>query len=557
MQKGFTLVEIIIALAIVALFVTLPILAFSNNLKKDRDVKRKSDLHNLQLALQEYKQRKSVYPEEAGWDTALINEGYLKARPQDPKEGQPVANETGLTYTYVYQNTDGGAGYRLIARLEQDQKDANGQDSAAYYILSEKGSSLALVPYGSGLPVHTGLITNTPIPSISARPSLSPSSTKTPTPSRTPSPIPTGYAMVLANVGDSGHGGSLALAPDGNPMMAYISDGTLMFAKCNNLYCSNPGVTYSSLAGAVSGTPSLTTYTSIMSGSDGYPMIAYITQISGRNVSLYDCNNATCTSGVVRTIDAGSNSGYYPDIGLVSDGRPVITYWDSGNNDLAIFKCTQADCSTGGVKVFGGSANGNAFYPSIVIRNNGLPLVVYNSDTDQDIATVRCTAASCSQVSIDTPTFITSLDQALSHVSATLGSDGYPMISYYDETNKDLKYIRCANTDCSTASTAVTVDATGDVGPYNAITTGVDGFAVITYMVVNSGSDSNPVDADLKVAKCTNAACTSSVKTVLDIGNLGMFTDVVVPSDGRPFITYYDQGNTQFKAYKCGSTSCP
>jgi prepilin-type N-terminal cleavage/methylation domain-containing protein len=40
-SRGFTLIEIIIAITLIAFFVTLPILAYSSYLKKTRDAQRK------------------------------------------------------------------------------------------------------------------------------------------------------------------------------------------------------------------------------------------------------------------------------------------------------------------------------------------------------------------------------------------------------------------------------------------------------------------------------------------------------------------------------------
>ena len=54
--------------------------------------------------------------------------------------------------------------------------------------------------------------------------------------------------------------------------------------------------------------------------------------------------------------------------------------------------------------------------------------------------------------------------------------DGRPVVSYYDATNGNLKFARCANTACTGIAAALTVDASAnDVGQYSSIAIGADG----------------------------------------------------------------------------------
>jgi general secretion pathway protein G len=84
---GFSLTEIIIAIALIAIFITLPALAFTNYLKQSRDEKRKTDINKIQSALEAYKAENGVYPEDL---EKLIEEGYISEIPADPMNGQQV-----------------------------------------------------------------------------------------------------------------------------------------------------------------------------------------------------------------------------------------------------------------------------------------------------------------------------------------------------------------------------------------------------------------------------------------------------------------------------------
>ena len=101
----------------------------------------------------------------------------------------------------------------------------------------------------------------------------------------------------------------------------------------------------------------------------------------------------------------------------------------------------------------------------------------------------------------------------------------------------------------TTQSTATTVDSPGLVGLHTSIAIGNDGFPVISYHDVTNGN--------LKVAKCVNAACTgSSTKTTVDSTNLvGEYTSIAIGNDGFPVISYYDSsGNFNLKVFKEGGT---
>ena len=98
----------------------------------------------------------------------------------------------------------------------------------------------------------------------------------------------------------------------------------------------------------------------------------------------------------------------------------------------------------------------------------------------------------------------------------TVGADGFGLISYLDVTNGDLKVAHCSNLAC-TAATATTLDSTGAVGEYTSVAVGADGLGLISYYDGTNG--------DLKVAHCSNTVCTAAIATTLDsAAAVGKFT---------------------------------
>jgi hypothetical protein len=84
-----------------------------------------------------------------------------------------------------------------------------------------------------------------------------------------------------------------------------------------------------------------------------------------------------------------------------------------------------------------------------------------------------------------------------------VGADGLGLISYLDLTKRDLKVAHCTNLACTSATTQ-TLDSPGDVGAYTSVTVDADGLGLISYLDETKG--------DLKVAHCTNALCVNYLR---------------------------------------------
>ena len=111
---------------------------------------------------------------------------------------------------------------------------------------------------------------------------------------------------------------------------------------------------------------------------------------------------------------------------------------------------------------------------------------------------------------LDLPDFKTTVDsvgRVGTFTSITIGSDGLPVISYFDFTNDDIKVAHCGNITCASATLSI-IDSTGFFGSRSSITTGSDGLPVISYLDFTS--------FDLNVAHCDDVACTSVTLSTVD-----------------------------------------
>jgi prepilin-type N-terminal cleavage/methylation domain-containing protein len=110
-HKGFTLVELIVVIAIIGILSAVVIGSLNDARSKGRDSKRIADLSNIQLALALYLNKYSTYP-TGGWadlKTELEDERFISELPQDP------INSGDNIYTYISD----GPNYCLAANLER------------------------------------------------------------------------------------------------------------------------------------------------------------------------------------------------------------------------------------------------------------------------------------------------------------------------------------------------------------------------------------------------------------------------------------------------------
>ncbi len=79
--SGFTLLELLIVMTIIAILASIAIPSFTMNVKKAREAVLKEDLHTMRGAIDSYTYDKQKAPQDL---SDLITSGYLKAMPVDP-----------------------------------------------------------------------------------------------------------------------------------------------------------------------------------------------------------------------------------------------------------------------------------------------------------------------------------------------------------------------------------------------------------------------------------------------------------------------------------------
>ena len=146
--KGFTLIELLVVIAIIGILATLLMSNFIGIRQRARDGKRKSDISQMQAALEQYRADHGSYFTgaltcgSAFTDPANTSIIYMKKVPCDPFES------SGQTYynggSYYYSPAPDGSTYTIGACLENtsdpqgttSSPGGSGCSSGVYYVVN-------------------------------------------------------------------------------------------------------------------------------------------------------------------------------------------------------------------------------------------------------------------------------------------------------------------------------------------------------------------------------------------------------------------------------------
>jgi uncharacterized repeat protein (TIGR01451 family) len=300
-------------------------------------------------------------------------------------------------------------------------------------------------------------------------------------------------------------------------------------------------------------------YTSIVLNANGYPVISYYHDDdddgnSDANLKVAVCYEPECdgssgTPPTITTVDSTGVVGEYTSLALTANGYPIISYYDDTNSNLKVAVCYEPECdgSSGTPPTLTIVDNASASDTSLVLNASGFPIISYSNDDDLKVAV--CYELECDGSS-GTPPKLTIVDSAnCCTTSLELNVSGFPVISY--NSNDGLKVAVCYEPECDGSSgtppTLTIVDNVSASG--TSLVLNASGFPVISY--------SNDDDNDLKVAVCNNALCTTRTLTTVDsAGVVGWDSSLALTASGFPIISYFDFTNLALKVAACYHATC-
>ncbi|MEW6182915.1 MAG: Ig-like domain-containing protein [Bacillota bacterium] len=271
-------------------------------------------------------------------------------------------------------------------------------------------------------------------------------------------------------------------------------------------------------------------YTSIALDVYGYPHISYTAGSTLKYV--YQNASGWHTENVANArVDA-----MWTSIALDASGKPHISfcdyYWDEFWNydgDL-IYAFKNGNWQTYNVD----SAGDVGYYNSIKV-DSGYPHISYFDDTNNDLKYASKDAGGWHTETAD------NTGNVGKNTSIAIDGTGYPHISYFDDTNYDLKYVYKDGGGWH----AETVDSAGNVGSYTAIALDASNYPHISYYdYTNTNLKYVYQDGSGWHAETVDGASAT----------VGWYTSIALGPFNYPRISYYDNTNGDLKyAYKDGS----
>lgn len=360
-------------------------------------------------------------------------------------------------------------------------------------------------------------------------------------------PVGPNRIVRLADTGNLPSGTTATINRDGNPVVAFQDTvaSDLVVAACTDPACDQPAVvTVLDTAGIVGGDASIT------SGGTGNPVISYWDQ-TNTALKIAICGNPTCTSATIRTLDGAAMSsavGRGSSVTTTAEGDPVVSYYDFTNTALKVVACTDPACAATPTVTTVDNAGNVGSATSIALGAGGNPVISYYDFIDSDLKVAACTDPACADPA--TITFIDGVDDVGSESSIAIGADGNPIISFYDSGNADLKVAVCADPACATPAFVTTLVSQNSVGRFSSIAVGAGETPVISYY--------DETDRDLEIAVCTDVLCADppALTTLSTDGTTGTFTEVAIGRNGNPVVAHHDAAAEAPALAYCGTSTC-
>jgi len=331
------------------------------------------------------------------------------------------------------------------------------------------------------------------------------------------------------------------LLVSGNPAISYYEAG---LANLKYVRATNTSGTLASDWGAPitvaadTAVPVTGSYTS-QAIVNGHPAIAYFDSTNGRLKYVRAVDAAGAAWGVPVNADSVSGVGLYASLAVVA-GNPAIAYYDYISGNLKYVRASNASGTAWGTAIILDSPGLVGSYCSLAVVN-GNPAISYHDSTNGDLKYIRANTTSgtlladwAAPVVVDAPAGL-----VVGTYSSLAVVNGNPAISYHDQINADLKYVRASDANGAVWGAPIALDSAAIGGSHTSLAV-VDGRPAISYH--------HHFGSDLRYIRATDAdGATWGAPITLDsAGTVGQYTSLKVIA-GHPAISYYDVTNGDLK----------
>jgi hypothetical protein len=270
----------------------------------------------------------------------------------------------------------------------------------------------------------------------------------------------------------------------------------------------------------------------------GRPFAAFYNATSG-DLEGVDCLDSSCNFATLRVLDTNGDVGAGTATAVDAiTGFPLVAYYDAGNGDLRLYRCSTNDCSTGSSVLVDGTGD-RGRNPALVV-NAGVATLVYDDSSSGELRV----ATAAAPYDVFTRTRVAAgRDAAL-----TLTATGIADIVFTGPTQA-LERRRCITSACIAFESPGALTATAGTGIAPSATRLPNGNLFVAHRDDTSG--------DMLGTVCNNADCDAPMPLLLEAGpGMGESSVALAFSDGRPLAVFRDAAESQLRSAQCTTVAC-
>jgi len=265
---------------------------------------------------------------------------------------------------------------------------------------------------------------------------------------------------------------------------------------------------------------------------------AFYNATSG-DLEAVDCANANCSAAILRVLDTNGDVGAGTATAIdPATGLPYIAYYDVGNGDLRLYRCTVDTCATGNSILVDGSGD-RGRNPAIAFANGTLSIVYDDTSTGE----LRAATSSAPY-----NTFSSVLLGSGTDATLALTSDGRLDIIYTDAL-QSLARRRCVTPSCGLLEFPASPSAAVASGIAPSATVMPNGNLFISHRNGNTGDQLGTV--------CNDVNCSNPTRLILQPGpGMGQTSVALAFSSGRPLAVFRDAPQSDLRSAQCTTVAC-
>lgn len=241
-------------------------------------------------------------------------------------------------------------------------------------------------------------------------------------------------------------------------------------------------------------------------GADGNPVMVLVDN-DASDLLVIKCNDPICAGGDETVTAADLNVNWIASggasIAMGSDGNPDIAYFEDfggAPGSLRFLDCNDPACASRTIR-FIYSATAIAGAPSLAVGSDGLPVMSFYDADNGNLMVAKCNDAACAGANETITTVDGSTDDVGQGSSLALDSSNRPRIAYRNVTTDEILIVSCNDPACAPGSDIISVLQEGDTDP--GLLIGSNGNA----MVISGNSSFGGVS----IARCTNIFCSEVI----------------------------------------------